>query len=107
MIADHERKARYWKAALAHVDATLRLFSDEIDPNEIPPKRVYRQSRYFHGAELARHATRMRRQSARRRRFCGFAGLKWREAQIIRIFPFRSGGLRLFSTIKLAGTLLP
>lgn len=54
LIADHERKARYWKAALAHVDATLRLFSDEIDPDAIPPKRLYRKSRYFHGAELAR-----------------------------------------------------
>ena len=54
IVADHERKARHWKAALAHVDATLRLFSSEIDPQAIPGKRPYRQSRYFSGSELAR-----------------------------------------------------
>jgi hypothetical protein len=54
LVADHERKARYWKAALSHVDATLRPFSAEIDPDTIPPKRTYRQSRYFSGSELAR-----------------------------------------------------
>lgn len=54
VIADHEKKARHWKEALAHVDATLRLFSGEIDPDAIPGKRIYRSSRFFSGSELSR-----------------------------------------------------
>jgi hypothetical protein len=53
-IADHERKARDWRAALVHVDATLKLFDDTLDPEIIRPKRVHRKSRYFDGPELAR-----------------------------------------------------
>lgn len=53
-VADHERKARYWREALAHVDATLRLFSADLDPDQIPPTRPHRKSRYFDGPELAR-----------------------------------------------------
>jgi hypothetical protein len=54
IIADHEKKARHWKQALANVDATLRLISGEIDPDAIPGKRPYRNSRLFSGNELAR-----------------------------------------------------
>ncbi|MDP1751803.1 MAG: hypothetical protein Q8L22_20320 [Reyranella sp.] len=65
IIADHEKKARHWKAALTHVDATLRLFSSEIDPETIPAKRMYRASRYFSGDELARFCLdQLRRASA-------------------------------------------
>lgn len=53
-IADHERKALHWRIALAHVDATLRLFDAELDPEIIRPKRVHRKSPYFDGPELAR-----------------------------------------------------
>jgi hypothetical protein len=63
-VADHEKKARHWKKALAQVDATLRLFSTEIDPEAIPGKRPHRQSRYFNGAELARFCMDQLRQAA-------------------------------------------
>ena len=53
-IVDHERKARDWRAALAHVDATLKLFDAELDPNAIKPKRPHRKSQYYSGADLAR-----------------------------------------------------
>ena len=36
-IADNERKARDWRVALVHVDATLKLFDAELDPED---KRV-------------------------------------------------------------------
>src|SRR5690242_1285261 len=52
-IADHERKARDWRVALAHVDATLKLFDDELDPEVILPKRVHRKTRYFRGKSSA------------------------------------------------------
>lgn len=53
-IADHERKARDWRVALAHIDATLKLFDAELDPNAIKPKRPHRKSQYYSGADLAR-----------------------------------------------------
>jgi hypothetical protein len=53
-VANHEKKARYWREALAHVDATLKLFSPELDPEQIPATRPHRKSRYFSGSELAR-----------------------------------------------------
>jgi hypothetical protein len=53
-VADHEKKARYWRETLAHVDATLKLFSPELDPEQIPATRPHRKSRYFNGPELAR-----------------------------------------------------
>jgi hypothetical protein len=34
-------------AALANVDATIRLFSPGTNPDAIPPKRAYRRTRYF------------------------------------------------------------
>jgi hypothetical protein len=54
LIRDHERQARNLRLALAHVDATLKLFDDEADPDAIIPKRVHRRTRYFDGPELAR-----------------------------------------------------
>ena len=55
LIRDHERKARDARAALLHLDATLKLFDPNGDPEQILPKRVHRKSRYFDGPELARH----------------------------------------------------
>ncbi len=53
-IQDLETKARRWRARLAHVDATLTIFSPETDPEAIQPKRRYRRSQYFRGGEFAR-----------------------------------------------------
>lgn len=53
-IQDLEEKARRWRARLAHVDATLTIFSPETDPEAIQPKRHYRRSQYFRGGEFAR-----------------------------------------------------
>jgi hypothetical protein len=53
-IQDLETKARRWRTRLAHVDATLTIFSPETDPEAIQPKRRYRRSQYFRGGEFAR-----------------------------------------------------
>jgi hypothetical protein len=53
-IRDLERRIKQQRAALAHVDATIRLFSPGSDPGAIPPRRAYRRSRYFARGELSR-----------------------------------------------------
>ena len=53
-IHDLEKKVRHLRAQLAHIDATIRLFSPETDPNAIPPRRVYRRSRYFSSGEVTK-----------------------------------------------------
>jgi hypothetical protein len=53
-IADLERKINRQRAALANVDATIRLFSPGANPDVIPPKRGYRRTRYFATGELSR-----------------------------------------------------
>jgi hypothetical protein len=53
-IQDLETKARRWRARLAHVDATLTIFSPDTDPEAIQPKRSYRRSQYFRGGEFSR-----------------------------------------------------
>src|ERR1700730_4705832 len=53
-IADLERKINRQRAVLANVDATIRLFSPGTNPDAIPPKRVYRRTRYFAHNELSR-----------------------------------------------------
>lgn len=53
-VADHERKAREWRAALVQLDATLKLFSPDLDPETIPTKRVHRKSQHFGENELGR-----------------------------------------------------
>src|SRR5438105_7606054 len=53
-IHDLERKIKRQRAALAHVDATIRLFSPGTNPDAIPPKRTYRRTRYFGRGELSR-----------------------------------------------------
>src|ERR1700704_2241058 len=49
-----EEKARRWRSRLAHIDATLTIFSPETDPEAIQPKRRYRRSQYFRGGEFSR-----------------------------------------------------
>ena len=53
-IHDLERRVRVWRARLAHVDAAIKIFSPETDPEAIPPRRVYRRSGYFRHGEFAR-----------------------------------------------------
>jgi hypothetical protein len=55
-IQDLETKARRWRTRLAHVDATLVIFSPDTDPEAIQPKRPHRRSQYFRGGEFARKA---------------------------------------------------
>jgi hypothetical protein len=53
-IHDLEKKVKTWRARLAHIDATIKIFSPEIDPEAIPPRRTYRRSNYFKKGEFAR-----------------------------------------------------
>jgi hypothetical protein len=53
-IQDLEKKARNWRSRLAHIDATLTIFSPDTDPEAIQPKRPYRRSQYFRGGEFSR-----------------------------------------------------
>lgn len=53
-IHDLEKKVKTWRARLAHIDATIKIFSPEIDPDAIPPRRTYRRSGYFKKGEFAR-----------------------------------------------------
>jgi hypothetical protein len=53
-IQDLETKARRWRSRLAHIDATLTIFSPDTDPEAIQPTRRYRRSQYFRGGEFAR-----------------------------------------------------
>jgi hypothetical protein len=49
-----EKKVKTWRVRLAHIDATIKIFSPEIDPEAIPPRRSYRRSGYFKKGEFAR-----------------------------------------------------
>jgi hypothetical protein len=53
-VRDLEKKARIWRARLTHIDAAIKIFSPETDPEAIPPRRVYRRSRYFRPKEFGR-----------------------------------------------------
>src|SRR5271169_2823126 len=53
-IHDLEKKVKTWRARLAHIDATIKIFSPETDPDAIPPHRTYRRSNYFKKGEFAR-----------------------------------------------------
>src|SRR5271155_4881554 len=53
-VHDLEKKVKTWRAKLAHIDETIRLFSPETDPETIPAKRAYRRARYFSRGEFAR-----------------------------------------------------
>jgi hypothetical protein len=49
-VHDLEKRAKAWRARLAHIDATINIFSPETDPHAMPPKKPYRRSRYFQRA---------------------------------------------------------
>jgi len=53
-IKDLERKIANQRANLAHIDATIKIFSPATDPDAIQPKRTYRRSRYFAKGEISR-----------------------------------------------------
>lgn len=53
-IHDLEKRVKTWRARLAHIDATIKIFSPETDPEAIPPHRTYRRSGYFRHGEFAR-----------------------------------------------------
>jgi hypothetical protein len=53
-IHDLERRVRTWRARLVHIDAAIKIFSPETDPEAIPPRRTYRRSGYFRAGEFAR-----------------------------------------------------
>ena len=52
------------RANLAHIDATIKVFAPDLNPNSIPPKRRYRRSRYFAKGELFRRCLDMLRVAA-------------------------------------------
>src|SRR6202023_675060 len=53
-IHDIEKRIARQRANLANLDATIKLFSPGTNPDAIPPKRVYRRTRYFAHNELSR-----------------------------------------------------
>ena len=53
-IHDLEKKVRTYRARLAHIDETIKIFSPETDPEAIPAKRTYRRAQYFSRGEFAR-----------------------------------------------------
>jgi hypothetical protein len=53
-VHDLEKKVATWRARLAHIDETIKIFSPDTDPEAIPPKRTYRRARYFSRGEFAR-----------------------------------------------------
>lgn len=53
-VHDLERRLARHRANLANIDATIRLFAPELNPDTIPPKRTYRRTRYFAKGELSR-----------------------------------------------------
>jgi hypothetical protein len=63
-VADLERKLARHRANLANIDATIRLFAPELNPDTIPPKRTYRRTRYFAKGELSRRVLSVLRQAS-------------------------------------------
>ena len=49
-----ERQIRHIKATMVHVDATLRLFDPDVDPEAIPSKRPYVRTKLFGAGKLNR-----------------------------------------------------
>lgn len=55
LIRELEQKIAVHEDALSHVDATIAMFSDEIDPATIPARRPYRRRNVrFKAGELRR-----------------------------------------------------
>jgi hypothetical protein len=54
LIADLERKTAQQRADLVHVDAVLRLYAPELEPDCIPSRAVRRRNGWFKSGELVR-----------------------------------------------------
>jgi hypothetical protein len=54
-MQDLERRMKACRAALAHVDETIRLFAPDFNVKGIKPIRRVRRARYFDSGELARY----------------------------------------------------
>lgn len=54
VIDDMERRIARRRADLVHVDAVLRLYAPELEPNSIAPKTVRRGNGWFGPGELSR-----------------------------------------------------
>jgi hypothetical protein len=54
LIADLERKTAQQRADLVHVDAVLRLYAPELEPDCIPSRAVRRRNGWFKPGELVR-----------------------------------------------------
>ena len=53
-IAQAERRLAYLREMVAHVDATIRLFDPEADPDTIPRKKPYKRVKLFGAGKLNR-----------------------------------------------------
>ncbi len=54
LITDYEQRLGRLRQAIAHVDGTLRLFDDGIEPDAISPKKPYKRVMLFGHGELNR-----------------------------------------------------
>ena len=54
MIADLEKRIAQHRADLVHIDAVLRLYAPEAEPESIAPKAVRKRNDWFKPGELAR-----------------------------------------------------
>jgi hypothetical protein len=53
-ITETEARLRHLREALSHIDGTLRLFDEDIDPGSIAPKKPYKRVMLFGHGELNR-----------------------------------------------------
>ena len=53
-IKECDRKLRYLREAIGHIDATLSLFDPNGDPKEIAAKRPYKRVKLFASVKLSR-----------------------------------------------------
>jgi hypothetical protein len=54
MIVHLEQELDQCRADLTHIDGALRVLRTDLDPETIPPRRVYTRTRYFARNELSR-----------------------------------------------------
>lgn len=54
IIADLEKRIAQHRADLVHIDAVLRLYAPEVEPESIAPKAVRTRNDWFKPGELAR-----------------------------------------------------
>jgi len=64
MIAHLERELDQCRADLMHIDGALRVLRADLDPETIPPRRVYNRTRHFARNELSRLCMDTLRQAA-------------------------------------------